>query len=44
MATGLFEAPPTPAVRDDGPAAESEYRAISGVAIAAAVAVVEPSG
>ena len=36
MATGLFEAPPTPAVRDDGPAAESEYRAISGVAIAAA--------
>ena len=36
MATGLFEAPPAHAVRDDAPGGESEYRAISGVAIAAA--------
>jgi hypothetical protein len=36
MATGIFEAPPAVVARDSGPDAEGDYRAISGVAIAAA--------
>ena len=36
MATGLFEAPPAVVARDVGPESEGDYRAISGVAIAAA--------
>ena len=36
MATGLFDSPPSVAVRDTGPAPADEYRALAGVAIAAA--------
>lgn len=36
MATGLFDTPPSVAVRDTGPERADEYRALAGVAIAAA--------
>jgi len=43
MATGLFDTPPSVAVRDTGPERADEYRALAGVAIAAAaLAVLSP--
>ena len=43
MATGLFDSPPSVAVRDTGAGGAEDYRALSGVAIAAAaLAVVAP--
>ena len=40
MATGLFDSPPSVAVRDTGVVAVEDYRALSGVAIAAAALTV----
>jgi len=43
MATGLFDSPPSVAVRDTGAGAAEDYRALSGVAIAAtALALLGP--